>query len=96
MLDALNTLFLVNSNNDINDLWNKIITILMPTLMGIDVMIAVFMIAFVVIKGKGDKNSEERHETIRKIVWICILSMGFLLIVSIVFGIRNIIFPLQQ
>lgn len=96
MLSFFNTLFLANSNNDVNDLWNKIITILMPTLMGIDVMVAVFALAIVIIKGKGDKNGEERHETIRKIVWICGLAMAFLLIVSIVFGIRNIIFPLQQ
>lgn len=81
----------LNATSSLQEIGNKIISVGMPILIGIAVVIAIIMVAYYGIAGKFAKNSDQRKETISRIVWVGVCLGIVILASALVLGLKDTI-----
>ncbi|WP_426606010.1 Mbov_0395 family pilin-like conjugal transfer protein [Spiroplasma endosymbiont of Glossina fuscipes fuscipes] len=89
----MNTLF---ATSGVNDLFNKILGVLLPIFIGGAVVSAIIMIGVYAISGKFNADSSNRKETIKKVMWVLICLAIVVLASAIVLAFKDTIAPITS
>lgn len=84
------------ATSGINDLLNKILDITMPVLIAGAVVSAIIMIGVYAVGGKFNADSNNRKETIKKVMWVLICLLIVILASAIVLAFKDTIAPITS